>query len=83
LRRVGKRNLKARLAHDREPRHRHPVLEVRGGTLRLERLHAYRGKQYRVQREGRTGGARHGQMAQVRRVETAAKEGYARFTAAR
>jgi hypothetical protein len=78
FRRVGKRSLKARLACNRQPSHRHAVFKGRDGTLWLERLHAHRRKQHRIQREGGTRGSRHGQMAVVRRVKTPTKEGYAR-----
>ena len=76
--RVGKGDLKAWLARNRQPSHRQPVLEARDGTLGLERLHTDWRKQHRIQRESGTRGARNGQMADMRRIETATKEGYAR-----
>jgi hypothetical protein len=45
--------------------------------LRLERLCADRRKEYGVQAESCLGGARHAEMAEVGRVERAAKESYA------
>ena len=53
------------------------VIKAGGRAMRLERLRADRGKEHSIQPERRAGSARHGQMAQVRRVETSAKKRYA------
>ena len=45
--------------------------------MRLERLCAHRRKKYCIQAERCLGGARHAEMAEMGRVERAAKEGYA------
>ena len=62
---------------DGQPRHRQPVFKAGSRTLGLERLRAHRRKQHRIQLERIAGRARHGQMAQMRRVKTAAEEGHA------
>ena len=78
LGRVGKRNLEARLARNGQPRHGQPLLKAGGRSFGLERLHAHRGKQHRIQPERGARRARHGQVTKMGRVETSAEEGHAR-----
>jgi len=49
--------------------------KIGGRSARLKRLCADRSKEHSVEAEGRTGCPRHGQVAQMRRVETTAKKG--------
>ena len=45
--------------------------------MRLERLRAYWSKEHAIKAERRLGCPRHGQMAEMGRVKTASKKGYA------
>ena len=45
--------------------------------MRLERLRSYRGEEHAIELKGAAGGASHGQVTEMRRVETSSKKGYA------
>src|ERR1035441_1897790 len=72
---IGQGDREAWLAGYGQPGHGQAVSERGRRTPRLERLRADRGEEDGVEAERRPGSARHGQMAQMGRVETAAEEG--------
>ena len=72
--RIHQRNGKARFAGHGQPGHGQAVFKAGGRPIRLERLRAYGGEEHSIQPERSPRSPRHSQMAQVGRIETAAKK---------
>jgi len=77
---VGQGDLKTGVAGDGQASHGHTVLEAGGGSSGFQRLQADGREEHPIEMESSLGGAGHGHMADMRRVETASEKGHVRAT---